>query len=259
MSQIKVEIIPVLGDNYAYLVICEETGQAAAVDPAEADAVARRAQDLGVRIAAIWTTHHHGDHSAGNRELAGQVQLKVYGHRSERDRIPALTDAVDHEDEIELGGLKVKVLHTPGHTRGSVCYRVQDALFTGDTLFASGCGRLFEGDPSTMFSSLHEVLMPLPAETRVFCGHEYTVKNLSFAATVEGDSQDLQQRIELARGARSKGAPTVPFTLADELRTNPFLRCESEEIRRNLRGRFPDDDLTPLQVFTRLRELRNVY
>ena len=255
-----VEIVPVLGDNYAYLVGCEQSGQAAAVDPADADAVAQRAEALGLRLVAVWSTHHHGDHTMGNRELARRLPgLKVYGHALERDSIPALTDPLEHGSTIEIGGLQVEALHTPGHTRGSVCYRVQDALFSGDTLFAAGCGRLFEGDPSTMFRSLHEVIGPLPPETRVFCGHEYTEKNLDFAWSVEPDCPALQARIEAVRALRARGEPAVPFSLADEHATNPFLRVERAAIQEGLRQRFGAGGLDPLGVFTRLRELRNSF
>jgi hydroxyacylglutathione hydrolase len=257
----NVEIVPVLGDNYAYLVACEETGQAAAVDPAGAEEVARRAEALGLQLTAVWTTHHHEDHAMGNAALARRFEgLKVYGHESERDSIPALTDAVTHGASLQLGALRVEVLHTPGHTRGSCCYRVEDALFCGDTLFAAGCGRLFEGDPPTMFRSLHEVVGALPDETRVFCGHEYTEKNLDFAWSVEPGNQALKQRIDAVQELRARGEPSVPFTLADERASSPFFRCDSPEIQASLACRFPDDPpQTPLAVFTRLRELRNSY
>jgi hydroxyacylglutathione hydrolase len=255
-----VEIVPVLGDNYAYVVGCEETGQAAAVDPAGPEQVASRVEALGLKLAAIWTTHHHGDHAMGNRDLARRVPgLRVHGHASEAGSIPALTDPVEHGSTLELGRLRVEVLHTPGHTRGSVCYRVEDALFTGDTLFASGCGRLFEGDPPTMFRSLHEVIRPLPPETRVYCGHEYAAKNLDFAWSVEPENPALQRRIEAVGERLRRGHASVPFTLAEELETNPFLRCDSEEIRAGLRERFPAQPLDELAVFTLLRQLRNSF
>ena len=256
-----IETVPLLGDNYAYLVACEETRQAAAVDPAGADVVAHRAGELGLELAAVWTTHHHGDHAMGNQELARRFSgLKVYGHQSEQGSIPALTDAVEHGAALELGRLRVEVLHTPGHTRGSICYRVEDALFSGDTLFAAGCGRLFEGDPPTMFRSLHEVIGVLPDETRVHCGHEYTEKNLDFAWSVEPDNPALKRRIDAVRVLRAQGQPSVPFTLAEERATSPFFRCDSPEIQATLAGRFPDDPpQTPVAVFTRLRELRNSF
>lgn len=249
-----VHTVPVLGDNYAYLIVCEQTRQAAAVDPADARAVERAVAEQNIELVAIWNTHHHADHTAGNGDIARRHAVSVVGHRADAGSIPGLTHALDHGDTIALGQLRARILHTPGHTRGAACYLVEDALFTGDTLFAAGCGRLFEGDPPTMHTSLYQVLRPLPAETRIYCGHEYTEKNLSFALTVEPDNEATQARLDKVRAQRSRGEPTVPFSLAEELRTNPFLRCESPDIRRAL-----DEELDSLGVFARLRELRNVF
>ncbi len=253
----KIEVVPVLGDNYAYIVACEETGQAAVLDPAGPDKVQARAAEMGVELTGIWNTHHHFDHIGGNDALMRQGKLRLYGHRSDRGRIPGITHKLTHGDSFRLGNLEVRVLHTPGHTRGAICYQVGDALFTGDTLFGGGCGRLFEGDPETMYSSLTEQICSVPAATRLFFGHEYTANNLAFAATVEPGNQRLQRRLEVAMSATERGEPTVPSTLEEELATNPFLRADSEEIRATLSERFPDDAWTELQVFTRLRELRN--
>ena len=251
----KIETIPVLGDNFAYLVICEETGLAAAVEPAAATAGQRRARDLGVTIRAVWSTHHHYDHTGGNQQLADGEGVRVYGHRADEGRIPAITDALDHGDRLSLGELSATLLHTPGHTRGSACYQVEDAVFTGDTLFGAGCGRLFEGDAPTMFASM-ETLAALPPDSRVFFGHEYTVNNLGFAATVEPDNARIRQRLDEVEGL-PPGTPSAPSTLEEELATNPFLRSHSAQIRQGLARQFSGDEWTPLQVFTRLRQLRN--
>jgi hydroxyacylglutathione hydrolase len=253
----KIETIPVMGDNYAYLVICEETGQAAAVDPADPGEVADRVQQLGLRLTQIWNTHHHFDHTGGNQELISGRQLRVVGHESDAGRIPGLNESVKHGAEIELGSLTARVLHTPGHTMGAVCYLVQDVLLTGDTLFGGGCGRLFEGQPADMYRSLNQVLGELPDKTWVYFGHEYTEKNLGFARLVEPKNPRLQQRFERCHQYRDADQPTTPSTLGIERQTNPFLRCESPEIRETIAGRYPGDELTPLQVFTRLRQMRN--
>ena len=253
----KIQVVPVQGDNYAYIVACGETGQAAAVDPAGPEQVLARVEEMGVQLTAIWNTHHHFDHIGGNDALLRRGRLELLGHCSDQGRIPGITRKLEHGDRFQLGNLQVRALHTPGHTLGAVCYLVGEALFTGDTLFGGGCGRLFEGDPGTMFRSLTERICTLPAATRLYFGHEYTANNLAFAATLEPGNRRLRERLEQAMAATEGGEPTAPSTLEQELATNPFLRTDSEEIRATLSGRFPDDAWTPLQVFTRLRELRN--
>ncbi len=253
----RIELVPVDSDNYAYLVICEDTKKAAAVDPADAEAVIRMALDLDVEITAIWNTHHHQDHIRGNDELRLGRELQHYAHKLDFSRIPGQTDKLEHGDRFRLGSLDVTALHTPGHTRAAVCYHIGDALITGDTLFGAGCGRLFEGDPPTMFKSLIEVIGALPPETRLYFGHEYTRHNLEFALTVEPGNARLVQRVERVHSQVNAGDPTTPSTLEEELATNPFLRPESEEIKTNLASRFPGKEWTPLQVFTTLRRLRN--
>ena len=253
----KIEVVPVLGDNFAYVVACGETGQAAAIDPADPEAVLARVASMGVELTAVWNTHHHFDHIGGNETLLRGRRLRLLGHVADRGRIPGLTDKLEHGDRFKLGNLEVRVHHTPGHTRGAVCYQVGEALFTGDTLFGGGCGRLFEGDPPTMFHSLTQVICALPPETRLYFGHEYTASNLDFALTVEPENPRLQQRMERVLAGLKTGEPSVPATLEEELATNPFLRGDSAEIRTILSRRYPDDEWTPLQVFTRLRELRN--
>lgn len=254
----QVETIPVLGDNYAYLVVCRQTGQAAAVDPADARAVDARIDELGVELVAIWNTHHHADHTMGNRELLRRRPgAAVLAHQHDENRVAGLTATLQHGDTVALGQLEARVYHTPGHTLGAICYHVGDALFTGDTLFSAGCGRLFEGDAPTLFASLHEGIKPLDPATRVFCGHEYTEKNLDFAWSVEPDSARLQQRMDEVRALRARGAPSVPSTLELELQTNPFLRCDSAAIVATLREQHGLDDSSPLAVFTQLRRLRD--
>jgi len=253
-----VELIPVLSDNYAYLIVCEETEQAAVVDPADPDVVWSRVQARGVDLRAIWNTHHHWDHTAGNEVLQSRCDLAVVGHRTDRGRIAGLSVPVDDGDVVELGALRGTILHTPGHTRGGIVYLVGDALFTGDALFGAGCGRLFEGDPPTLYHSLNVRLAGLDDETKVYCGHEYTQKNLSFALTVEPGNRDLQERVKRVESQRAQGQPLVPSTLGEERKTNPFLRCDSPELIEGLKRRFPSEPLDkPEQVFGGLRRLRD--
>lgn len=250
--------IPCLSDNYAYLLVCRETKEAAIVDVSEAGPVlgaidqgagtqdSRR--DLSallnhnredVRIVAILSTHHHHDHVGGNEEVRSRLGIdRVYGHATDRGRIPGQTQYLQEDDTFEIGRLKIRALHIPGHTLGAVAYVVthepdDPAVFTGDTLFVGGCGRLFEGDPPMMHTSLSK-LAALDPRTRVFCGHEYTESNLRFAAHVEPSNAAITQAREKVAALRKEGRPSVPSTIGDELSYNPFLRTESQEIRMTL-------------------------
>jgi hydroxyacylglutathione hydrolase len=236
----RVVPVPCLKDNYSYLVVCETTGQSAIVDASEAGPIiaAVRAQNLTPRD--IWATHHHLDHVGGNEEVARALDVKdIYGHVSDQQkgRIPGQTKAYDTGGEFRLGELTIKTFHIPGHTLGAIAYVVSDgkesAAFTGDTLFCAGCGRLFEGTPAQMHASLSS-LAALGPNVQVYCGHEYTESNLRFAKHVEPSNAAIDQAIERAKGLRASGKPTVPTTMGDEQKTNPFLRTRSKEIRKTL-------------------------
>jgi hydroxyacylglutathione hydrolase len=232
----RVVTVPCLSDNYAYLVIAS-TGEAAIVDASEAAPVLRAIEREGVRPRAIWSTHHHWDHVGGNEELARELGLEVVGHSSDRGRLPALTRGVDSGDEVAVGDVRAECMHVPGHTLGAVAYFIdasgERAVFTGDTLFSAGCGRLFEGTPAQMHDSLSR-LAELPLDTRVYCGHEYTVSNLAFAASVEPSNDAIVAARERAMARRRQGEPSVGTTVGDERQVNPFLRLRSVEIRRSL-------------------------
>lgn len=228
--------VPCLSDNYAYLVVTDG-GDAAIVDASEAGPVREALNREGVRARAIWSTHHHHDHVGGNEELAKELGVEVVAHVSDRGRVPAMTKGVDTGDTVRVGELEARCFHIPGHTLGAVAYFVDHGgdrvVFTGDTLFCAGCGRLFEGTPAQMHASLQS-LLALPGDTRVHCGHEYTENNLRFAAHVEPSNGDLRAAQARAAALRSEGKPTVGTTLDEEQRVNPFLRVRSEEIRRTL-------------------------
>jgi hydroxyacylglutathione hydrolase len=233
---LRVEVIPCLSDNYAYLVECSETGQAAIVDPSEAGPVL--AKTKGKKIQAIWCTHHHPDHVGGNLAVsAAHGGVPIVGHASDKGRIPGQTRFLEEGESFTLGDLPVRVLHIPGHTLGAIAYVVEGprniAVFTGDTLFLAGCGRMFEGTPAMMQASLAK-LAALPPEARIFCGHEYTAANLRFAAHAEPTNEHVRKRAEAVAAARAAAQPTVPGTLGEELRTNPFLRLDSKELRATL-------------------------
>ena len=231
--------VPCLKDNYAYLVVCRQTGHAAVVDPSEAAPVLAALASERVDLKAIWNTHHHHDHVGGNQEVsAAYPGIEVVAHASDRGRVPAQTRFAEEGDELTLGNLRVSIIHNPGHTRGAISYHVHGepgALFTGDTMFGAGCGRLFEGTPADMFASLGK-LTALAPDTRVYCGHEYTASNLRFAAAAEPDNPAVAERSSQVEAIRARGEPTVPFTVADEQATNPFARAGSVERLGELRA-----------------------
>lgn len=258
LALMRIVPIPCRSDNYAYLLVCRETKEAAIVDVSEAGPVlaaidqgagtADSRRDLStllnhnredVRIVAILSTHHHPDHVDGNEEVRSKLGIdRVYGHASDRGRIPGQTQYLQENDTFEIGRLEVRALHIPGHTLGAVAYVVTDehddpVVFTGDTLFTGGCGRLFEGDPPMMHVSLQK-LAALDPKTRVYCGHEYTESNLRFAAHVEPSNPAIASARTRAAQLRKEGRPTMGTTIADELSYNPFLRTSSAEIRKSL-------------------------
>ena len=240
------QIVPIacLSDNYAYLLVCPETKEAAIVDPSEPGPVLRGLEENGgrtggVKIVAILDTHHHHDHVGGNEDVAKALGIeRVYGHVSDKGRIPKQSEFLEEGATFTIGSLLVRVLHIPGHTLGAIAYVVtrepHDAVvFTGDTMFIGGCGRIFEGDPPMMHTSLSK-LAKLDGRTKVYCGHEYTEANLRFAAHVEPSNAAVAQARTRAGQLRKEGKPTVAATIADELTYNPFLRVSSPEIRKTL-------------------------
>jgi hydroxyacylglutathione hydrolase len=254
--------VPCLSDNYAYLVICEGTGEAAVVDPSESAPVLAAVDREGVRLKAIWCTHHHHDHVGGNLELlAADPSLPVVGHASDRGRIPGQTLFVEDGDEIAVGDqLRARIIHNPGHTRGAITYYLADApaAFTGDTLFLAGCGRMFEGTPPVMQASLATLASILPDAARIYCGHEYTAANLRFAAAVEPDSAAVTSRAEWVAQLRGQNQPTMGAPLSDELATNPFLRVDQPAVIAAARAHGAGSD-GPADVFGALRAWKDAF
>jgi hydroxyacylglutathione hydrolase len=251
--------IPCLSDNYAYLVVCEETKQAALVDASEAAPVERAVASADVKLAAIWSTHHHHDHVGGNEEVVARFGVpEVFAYASDRGRVPGQTRFLESGESFSMGSLSIETLHIPGHTLGAIAYIVSAtgaprAVFTGDTLFLAGCGRLFEGTPAQMHASLAS-LARLGDDTRVYCGHEYTVNNLKFARHVEPSNADVTRAMERASQLRTDGKPTVPSTIADEKKTNPFLRASLPEIRKGV-GVSPD--ASDVEAFAAVRSAKD--
>jgi hydroxyacylglutathione hydrolase len=259
-----VDVVPVpqLADNYAYLLLDPGTRTAAVVDCAEAAPVLAEVERRHARLVAVLATHHHFDHVGGNRDLLSALEgLAVYGSADDAPRIPGITRRLRDGDPIEVGPFRGRVILIPAHTSGHVAYHFpsEHAVFTGDTLFAGGCGRLFEGDAAQMMASLAK-LAALPDDTRVYCGHEYTEKNLRFAATLEPGNEALRTKLETVRGLRRAGKPTVPSTIAEEKATNPFLRTDSPELAASVGSRVPDlPPGDPVALFAAVRRLKDEF
>jgi hydroxyacylglutathione hydrolase len=240
--------VPCLSDNYAYLVV--QGRLAAVVDPSQADPVLRAIDEHSLKLTEIWLTHHHWDHVGGIEPLIEECSIvHVRGSRFDADneRIPRQTDALSEGDSFEFGGSAVDVLEIPGHTLGAIAFITEGNLFSGDTLFIAGCGRVFEGTMEMMSQSLTK-LRSLPADTKVWCGHEYTVNNLRFAQTIEPNNADIARALDEAMAAREAGRFTVPGRLDRELATNPFLRFDDPDLAA---GR------NPVASFTAIRQAKD--
>lgn len=248
--------IPVLSDNYVYLIRDEDSGAVGVVDPAVAAPVLAEAERLGWKITHILNTHHHGDHVGGNREIQAATGCTIVGPRADRDRIPGIQIEVGDGDTYAFGDAEAQVFDVPGHTRGHIAFWFEgdDALFCGDTLFALGCGRMFEGTAPQMWNSLGK-LRALPDATRVYCAHEYTQANARFALSVDGGNPDLVARANEIDATRARGEPTVPSLLGQEKATNPFLRADDPALAANV-GLAGGD---PVSVFAEVRSRKDSF
>ncbi|WCM27542.1 hydroxyacylglutathione hydrolase [Sphingomonas sp. QA11] len=228
MTDLQIVRIPALSDNYIWLVHDPVSDETMVVDPAEAAPVLAEADRRGWKIGQIWNTHWHPDHTGGNAAIKEATGAVVSGPAAEAARIPTLDVELSEGDTVRLGDHVATVCETPGHTAGHIVFHLPgDAVvFTGDTLFAMGCGRLFEGDATQMFANMQR-LATLPPETIVYCAHEYTQSNGRFALAAEPDNAATSKRMATVDAVRARGEPTVPTSIADELATNPFLRATS--------------------------------
>ncbi|CAI0461041.1 unnamed protein product, partial [Linum tenue] len=247
--------VPCLRDNYAYLLHDADTGTVAVVDPSESvpivDALSRKNRNLTY----ILNTHHHYDHTGGNEELKARYGAKVIGSGLDSERIPGIDIGLKDGDKWMFGGHEVLVMETPGHTRGHISFYFpgSGAIFTGDTLFSLSCGKLFEGKPEEMHASLQKI-SSLPDDTKIFCGHEYTLSNSKFALSIEPNNESLESYAAQVAHLRSKSLPTIPTTLKVEKACNPFLRSASSEIRRSLKIPETASDAEALGVIRRAKD-----
>lgn len=227
---LSIKLFPCLMDNYGFLIHDSETGATATIDTPEAAKINAALNEDGWTLTEIWNTHHHFDHVGGNLELAAQHGAIIRGPANDAKRIAGLTHGVSGGQSFKFGGHDVHVIATPGHTTSHIIFHVpsahdgQGAAFVGDTIFVMGCGRLFEGTPEDMFASMARIAA-LPASTKLYCAHEYTLPNGKFALTVEPENADLIDYMETARALRDKGLPTVPTTVQQEAKINPFMRA----------------------------------
>ncbi len=255
MTKAIVHIFPCLKDNYGFLLHEPATGETATIDTPEAGKILAEAESKGWTITQIWNTHWHPDHAGGNAEIVAKTSAKVVGPQ-EVDRIGAAPDRILHEgDTVELGGLRASVIETPGHTLGHIVFHLADQkiAFVGDTLFALGCGRLFEGTPAQMWDSLGK-LRALPDDTVVYCAHEYTASNAAFALSVDGGNADLVTYADEVKAKRAKDIATVPTTIGKEKRANPFLRADDPKLQAAV-GHAGD----AVATFAEVRERKNSF
>ena len=256
MAALEIEQVPVLKDNYVYLAREPVSGKVAVVDPAVSEPVLERLKAKGWTLTHILNTHHHGDHVGGNLALKQATGCTIVGYAKDAERIPGIDVRVDDGDTYMFGNAPAKVIAVPGHTVGHIAYWFADshALFCGDTIFALGCGRLFEGSPQQMWSSLSK-LRALPDDTKVYCAHEYTQSNARFALTVETDNAALRARSAEIDRLRAEGRPTVPSSMGVERATNPFLRADAPGVARavGLAG------VDPALVFAEVRHRKDVF
>ncbi len=251
---LKILQLPVLDDNYIYLLHDPVSLETAVVDPALPQPVLDTLAENSWQLNYVFNTHHHWDHVDGNLALKKQTGCKIIASEYDQNRIPGIDISVNHGDKIKLGTTTMEIIATPGHTSGHISYycAASHALFCGDTLFSMGCGRLFEGTAEQMWRSL-QLLQALPDCTRIYCAHEYTQTNGSFAMTLEADNPALQQRLAEVTQLRKKKQSTIPSTLFQELATNPFLRTQSPSIQKKI-GMVGQP---AVKVFAKIRQLKD--
>ena len=248
MSQLQVHQFPCLSDNYGFLLHDPDSGETACIDTPEADVILREAETKGWRITQIWNTHWHPDHAGGNEAIKEATGCKITAPAAEAERIAGIDRTVEDGEIVALADHRARVIDVGGHTMGHIAYHLpQDSLaFVGDSVFALGCGRMFEGSPEQFWQSL-ERIKALPVDTTLYCAHEYTQANAKFALHADPDNTALAAYAKEVDEARRRGEATVPTTLSRELATNPFLRADSDDMRKRWGGNAPHETFAALR------------
>ena len=251
---IDISIIRCLADNYSYLIRDKETNIVGVIDPSEFNPIDLQIQKTYKKLDFILNTHHHLDHIGGNTELKKKYNSKIVCSSLDEKRIPGIDIKKNDGDNFSLGKTEFKVIDIPGHTMGHIAFFSEKAgvIFTGDTLFSLGCGKVFEGTFEQMFNSLQKISR-LPKNTKIYCGHEYTIKNGEFCISIDKNNAKIKDRIQDSQSKFKKKLPSVPISIGEELETNIFLRCDNKKIRKSLKM----DNSSKLEVFTRLRSLKD--
>ena len=236
----QIEIIPCLQDNYSYLIIDDNTNSACVIDPGEAEPIINFLKNRNINLKYILNTHHHYDHIGGNKDLKKKFGSVIVGFKEDADRIPEIDILVEDNQVWQAENFIAKIIHVPGHTSGHICFHFfkEKLVFTGDTLFSLGCGRIFEGTYKEMFESLNKI-KSLPEETKIYCGHEYTLNNSKFCTIYDHQNLKLKKKVEILKQKTQDRLPTIPSTIKDELECNIFLRTND------------------LESFTKLRDLKD--
>ena len=252
---LSVNIIPCLQDNYSFVIQDTETNIIAVIDPSEFEPINNFIKKKFKKIDYILNTHHHFDHTGGNLDLKKKYNSKVIGYKKDEKRIPGIDIKSSDNENFKLGNVNFKIFFIPGHTNGHICFysKNEKVIFTGDTLFSLGCGRVFEGTHLEMLKSLN-LIKKLPADTKIYCGHEYTQKNLDFCIKYEGNNKLEEKKNWIVSRLRQK-QPTIPITIKEELITNIFLRCGNSKVKKSLNM----ENATELEVFKKLRDLKDVF
>ena len=250
----QLEIIPCLNDNYSYLIKDDQTSTVAIIDPSEFDPCDKKINQKYKKLDFILNTHHHFDHVGGNTELKKKYGSKILGFEQDKKRIPEIDVQLKDGQEFKVGNLNFKVIYIPGHTLGHIAFYLEKekVVFTGDTLFSLGCGRIFEGTYQQMFNSLNKI-KSLPGETKIYCGHEYTKNNLEFCLKFNPNNNYLKDKEKVLNAKIKAGSPTIPSTIKDEIQTNIFLRYDDLDVKDALNLKNASD----LEIFTKLRDLKD--